>query len=139
MMHVLQMNVATIWANKWMFIGAYLFVWLIESQWCVIKFVPNKYIPGYVVAVGYVFFTYKLQTENVFKLFQNILLLSSGFHAILCKTVLLWIPWFGVQGLTMLYPISCYNGLWYNGAWLICLTLIIKYVTALCFESAYNI
>ena len=45
----------------------------------------------------------------------KLLLFSCGFHAILCKNSLLWIPWLGVEGLTMLYSIMRYNGPLYNG------------------------
>jgi len=70
-----------------------LFVWLIEPRWCVIKFVLNKYMSGYFVAVGQVFFTCELQTVNMcsnyFKLFYQsvadfmpfcIKMLCHGFH-----------------------------------------------------------
>jgi len=38
-------------------------------------------------------------------------------QAISRKNILSWIPQIGVQGLTMLYLISCYNGPQYNGAY----------------------
>ena len=68
------------------------------------------------MAFGYVFYVSIINCENAFKLFRNILSVGCGFHAILHKNALSWIPQFRVQGLTMLYPILCYNGPQYNGA-----------------------
>jgi len=93
-----------------------LFVWLIEPEWCVIKFVLNKYMCGYIVTVGYVFYMWITNCENMFRLFRNIVSVSCRFHAITHKNALSRIPWFGVQSLTVLYSILCYSGPWYNGA-----------------------
>ena len=68
-----------------------LFVWLIEPMWVVIKFALNKYMHGYIVAIGYVFMC-ELQTENVFKFVRNILMVGCGFCAISSKNALSWIP-----------------------------------------------
>ena len=84
-----------------------LFIWLIEPWWCVIKFVLDKYMCGYVAAIFYVRIT---NCKNVFKLFQNILSVRCEFHAISHKNALSCIPQFGVQSVTVLYPIMCYNG-----------------------------
>ena len=83
-----------------------LFVWLIEPRWCIINFVLNKYVWA---CWGFLLVNYKL---------RKFLAISCEFHAISRKNALLWIPRFRVQGLTVLYPILCYNGLLYNEAWL---------------------
>ena len=62
---------------------------------------------------------------------KNILSVNCRFHAISCKNALSWIPLVGVQGLTVLYPILCYNGPLYNGAWLHMYNIM--YVNTNCF------
>jgi len=105
-----------------------LFVWLIEPRWYVIKFVFNKYTCGYALGTGYSFYVWIKNCENTFKLFQIILSVSCGFHAILCKNILSWIQRFAVQGLTILYLISCYNGLLYGGTRLCVCVFIYIYI-----------
>ena len=70
-----------------------LFVWMNEPKGCVIKFMLNKYICGYIVAFGYMFFMRELQTvkmhSNYFKILYRtvadfmpflVKMLCCGFH-----------------------------------------------------------
>jgi len=57
---------------------------------------------------------------------SHILSAHCGFTAISPKNALSWIKQFRVQGLTMIYMILWYNGLWYNVARLCIFKLIIS-------------
>jgi len=79
-------NLFSGWSHTISVIG--VFVWLIEPRWCVIKFVLNKNMLGYIVAIGYVF-TCELQTvkthSDYLKIFYQSVVHFMPFHVkILC-------------------------------------------------------